>query len=320
MATFTTNLNLKKPSQDDFYNVDDFNGNFQKIDEYMGNIKTTPGSGGASMGKEATATYGGAIGNKASTTAGGAIGSGASSEFGGAVGNGAKTTSGAAVGSEAASLGGGAALGYKTSSGGGAAVGYQAESENGGSIGYQAKSNDGGAVGYDAIAGNGFSGGKNAKVGTEEDGSYTDAIQLGTGINTRPHTLQVYSNLLMDEFGKIPSERLPNNIVIGKVDSYVGTGTYGVNNPTQIPCPFKPKILTIFADNYGSGKSFSGDVFKPEYTTIQTDSVSNGSSTTYQLMHIKYSNGIISIWCEGYQANSKTQFNSSKQYTYQVFE
>jgi hypothetical protein len=33
MAKYTEKLNLKKPEQNDFYNVDDFNGNFDKIDE-----------------------------------------------------------------------------------------------------------------------------------------------------------------------------------------------------------------------------------------------------------------------------------------------
>lgn len=32
MATYTENLNLKKPAQTDFYNVDDFNDNADKID------------------------------------------------------------------------------------------------------------------------------------------------------------------------------------------------------------------------------------------------------------------------------------------------
>ena len=36
MAENTKNLNLKKPAQNDFYNVDDFNENFQKLDEFAG--------------------------------------------------------------------------------------------------------------------------------------------------------------------------------------------------------------------------------------------------------------------------------------------
>ena len=34
MATNTEKLGLKKPSQEDFYNVEDFNENFQKIDDF----------------------------------------------------------------------------------------------------------------------------------------------------------------------------------------------------------------------------------------------------------------------------------------------
>lgn len=37
MATYTKNLNLKKPAQEDFYNVDDFNENFQKLDDDANN-------------------------------------------------------------------------------------------------------------------------------------------------------------------------------------------------------------------------------------------------------------------------------------------
>ena len=36
MAAKTTNLGLTQPSQEDFYNVDDFNQNFQKIDDFVG--------------------------------------------------------------------------------------------------------------------------------------------------------------------------------------------------------------------------------------------------------------------------------------------
>ena len=36
MATNTKNLNLIKPAQEDFYNVDDFNENFQRIDDFVG--------------------------------------------------------------------------------------------------------------------------------------------------------------------------------------------------------------------------------------------------------------------------------------------
>lgn len=38
MATFTENLNLKKPTQADFYNVADWNENMDKIDTAIGQL------------------------------------------------------------------------------------------------------------------------------------------------------------------------------------------------------------------------------------------------------------------------------------------
>lgn len=36
MATYTKNLNLKKPHQDDYHTIDDFNGNMEIIDKIVG--------------------------------------------------------------------------------------------------------------------------------------------------------------------------------------------------------------------------------------------------------------------------------------------
>lgn len=41
MASTTTNLKLTKPSADDFYNIDDFNSNADKIDKAFGEQKQT---------------------------------------------------------------------------------------------------------------------------------------------------------------------------------------------------------------------------------------------------------------------------------------
>ena len=43
MATKTTNYELKKPEQSDFYDVDDFNGNFDEIDRIMKQNETAAG-------------------------------------------------------------------------------------------------------------------------------------------------------------------------------------------------------------------------------------------------------------------------------------
>jgi len=41
LETYTPNLNLKKPDQLDFYDVDDFNGNMDIIDEKIGELGDT---------------------------------------------------------------------------------------------------------------------------------------------------------------------------------------------------------------------------------------------------------------------------------------
>ena len=116
---------------------------------------------------------------------------------------------GFAAGTDAAADTGGA-VGRKAWTGDGGAVGYLAYAANGGgSAGKNANSNAGGAVGADAKAGAGFAGGSGAKaVNSSNNG--IDAIQLGTGTNSTPKTLQVYGHQLLDANGNIPIERLSN--------------------------------------------------------------------------------------------------------------
>ena len=137
-------------------------------------------------GNNATATTGGAVGSGANATTGGAVGT-ASKETngGGAVGNGATATTGGAVGNGATADEGGA-------------VGQSATAGTGGAIGNGATAGTGGAVGNGATAGDGFSGGFNAQVIKDSDGNYIDAIQLGTGTNNTPKTLQVYNYKVYD--------------------------------------------------------------------------------------------------------------------------
>ena len=63
------------------------------------------------------------------------------------------------------------------------------------------------AAGTNAKAGAGFAGGKSAKA-VDSSGGGIDAIQLGTGTNSVPKTLQAYGYQLMDANGKIPDARL----------------------------------------------------------------------------------------------------------------
>lgn len=156
--------------------------------------KETP-QGGFIGGKFASVSTGGAVGKSAEAWKGGAVGEGATSDEGGAVGKSAKTDNGGAVGESAESTSGGV-------------VGKDAYSERGGAIGEKSESKSGGAVGYNAKAGNGFSGGMSASVESSDSGNYIDAIQLGSGKNSNPKTLQIYNYTLMNADGSIPEERL----------------------------------------------------------------------------------------------------------------
>lgn len=194
--------------------------------------------GGFQGGEDAVATAGGAVGNSAAATTGGAIGAssyetdggGAIGDTaivtagGGAVGLSADADSGAAVGSAATSVDGGAALGRGASSAGGGAVGFNAiETGGGGAVGTTAMVSTGGAAGYEAVADTGGSVGEGARTSAGFAGGYhafatadgthsgdgIDAVQLGTGGNSTPGTLQVYSYPVLDADGYIITNRIP---------------------------------------------------------------------------------------------------------------
>ena len=102
---------------------------------------------------------------------------------------------------------GGGAVGSGSYANGGFAGGVTAYAGFGGAVGAYAQVTGGGAVGQNAVTSDGFAGGKNAITG--EDYSHPiDAIQLGTGTNSAPKTMQVYGYQLLDANGKIPKERL----------------------------------------------------------------------------------------------------------------
>ena len=90
----------------------------------------------------------------------------------------------------------------------------------------------GGAVGMNTVAGNGFSGGFNAKTINSEHGFSIDAIQLGTGTNSVPKSLQVYEYQLMDADGNIPSARIPQ--LAEKADKTELIGKAGTGEGAEI--------------------------------------------------------------------------------------
>ena len=162
------------------------------------------------IGEGAITTTGGAVGNNAIATSGGAIGFQAKeTSGGGAVGYEAGATSGGALGNNAKETYGGGAVGINTSAsrgfaGGrgttavdGGAVGWGATADTGRAVGSGAEVTGGGGVGNGAMAGNGFAGGYLAKT-VDSSGNKIDAIQLGTGTNNTPKTLQVYTHKVYD--------------------------------------------------------------------------------------------------------------------------
>ena len=138
-------------------------------------------------------------------------------------------TEGGAIGKNAKETNGGFAGGAGANASYGGVIGKRAAEKNGGgAAGLDTYANAGGAVGSGAVAGNGFSGGKGAKAAPidESKGTYIDAVQLGTGTNEVPGSLQVYGFQLMDGNGKIPEARLPeaatNSNWGGVVSSWAG--------------------------------------------------------------------------------------------------
>ena len=119
-------------------------------------------------------------GNASLSGNGGAVGLNSIAGNGGAIGEGSQASIGGAAGYQAETVTGGA-------------VGSQSNSVSGGAIGNRATTTAGGAVGSFSVSGSGFAGGLNAKT-QDASANPIDAVQLGTGTNTQPKTLQIYND------------------------------------------------------------------------------------------------------------------------------
>lgn len=143
-------------------------------------------------------------GNKSNAAQGGAaVGANSYTYNGGAVGNNAKSTNGFSGG-------------YQATTSTGSATGSSAKSDWGGAAGANAYTSKGGAIGNSAKSGDGFSGGNYAAVknnGTDDEPNYIDAIQLGTGTNNTPKTLQVYDKRIIDADGSLTDVGNLNNLI-----------------------------------------------------------------------------------------------------------
>lgn len=179
-------------------------------------------------------SYGFEAGLNAEAGRGGAIGIDAQSGVGFAGGEGAYTTDGGAVG-------------------------FCARAGYGCAAGYEAKVGSGGAVGQGAMAGDGFAGGK-AALTVDENELFIDAVQLGTGTNGTPNTLQVYDYQLLDAGGHIPKERLSNSD--GGFSAGESAGTFGGVAIGQGAVAMDPNGASIDAIQLGRGTNITPETLQ----------------------------------------------------------
>lgn len=114
---------------------------------------------------------------------------------------------------------------------GGAAVGSGAKASKGFAGGKNASAAEGAAIGSEANTSHGVAAGRNAKTmhgvalgdgaqTVDAEGKPITAVQLGAGTNNNPNTFQVFSYQMLDLFGHIPAERLPESGAFYHYDTY----------------------------------------------------------------------------------------------------
>lgn len=167
---------------------------------------------------------------------------------------------------------------------------------NGGFIDRSANSGDGGAVGVGSSTSNGFAGGKNAKTEQNINGDsiLIDAVQLGTGTNPNPKTVQVYDFPLLDANGKIPSERLPDGV--GDVDK----SDVFIVNVTVSPLLYIDKTYNEILQAHKDGKVVQLRYDNKTYYIVSIPTDTEGDipdgvvGIIYQIEFLSYSNGLLS--------------------------
>ena len=180
----------------------------------------------------------------------------------------------------------GAALGRKAWTGDGGAAGYLAYAANGGgSAGKNANSNAGGAVGADAKAGAGFAGGKSAKA-VDSSGGGIDAIQLGTGTNSVPKTVQAYGYQLMDANGKIPLERLPNTAQTVEELEVTTNDIFTADELNTFTCGMEEARTAIIKQHYIIETAAEGTAYgNAMFITVESDTATyNGHQDGHPIL------------------------------------
>lgn len=117
----------------------------------------------------------------------------------------------------------------------------------------------------------GFAGGKDAKA-VNSDMNDIDAIQLGTGTNSTPKTLQVYDYRLMNADGTVPDKRIPQ--LKGKLDCKISKDEY-IDMYTT-PGLYYLNVTGIYPGEPSDGNDGSlvaGQVTEPFYMYVSTRDV-----------------------------------------------
>lgn len=190
-------------------------------------------------------------------------------------------------------------------SSGGGSIGHDSISTlGGGAVGFSAKVSEGGAIGNLAFAGSGFSGGKYAQVSYDyNNGAYIDAIQLGTGVNSKEKTLQIYGDNIYDSITHTLT--VQNAIVNGtnistelsSLSSDISTNTTDIenleNNTTKI-------ANSNGGGSIGNGASATSGFSGGLNAKSSVDSIQLGTGTNTQAKTLQIYNDNI------YNANTHT--------------
>lgn len=104
-----------------------------------------------------------------------------------------------------------------------------------------------------------------------------------------------------DGYTYTPLGQLGSKVRI-ETGSYIGTGTYGISNPTRIMFNFTPKIVILFNCYLNSGMKAPMILFYPDTTQYFAEGTAGGMAVT-----IKWGKTL-----EFYADTAKTQFNVSR--------
>ena len=179
--------------------------------------------------------------------------------------------------------GGGFNGGENSSATFGGSIGRDAYTEYGGSVGNGSSSTQGGAVGRNAKTSLGFAGGFTARA-VDENGDGINAIQLGTGTNTKPKTLKIYGDNIYD--ANTHTLTVTGNITNG--ENEISVRDIVVNIQKTLTGTIIAYAGTTAPDGYlmCDGSAISRTTYSALFNVIGTSFGSGDGSTTFNLPNL----------------------------------